>query len=142
MAYTMRGGHRVMRKESRLPIESVLMNIVYFIFGVIEALLAIRFVLLLLGANPDAGFSQLIYALSAPFMTPFQAVFGDTVMRGVVFEWSALLAILVYALLAWGIASLITAVSPRSAASTTEIVEDVQRTDEHVASEGEHVHES
>lgn len=123
---TSAGGHRVVHSEARRPIETVLINIVYFITGVIITLLALRFLLLLFGANPSAGFSQLIYGLSAPFMAPFYAVFGTTQVEGAVFEWSALLAIAVYALLGWGIASLIDAVTPRSHAGTVETVEEVQ----------------
>src|SRR5689334_17857148 len=39
-------------------------QIIYFIFGAIEALLAIRFILLALGANETSGFVRLIYGLS------------------------------------------------------------------------------
>lgn len=119
------GGHRVLHSESRRPVETIIANIVYFIFGVIITLLALRFVLLLLGANQDAGFTQLILGLSAPFMAPFVAVFGATQIEGSVFEWSALLAIAVYALLAWGIVALIDAVTPRASAGTVETVEEV-----------------
>lgn len=127
------GGHRVLHRETRRPIEDIIINIVYFIFGVIITLLALRFVLLLLGANPNAGFSQLIYGLSAPFMAPFFAVFGTTRLEGAVFEWSALLAIAIYALLAWGIAALIVAVTPRASAGTVETVEEAHgdEVDEH-----------
>lgn len=120
-----RGGHSVVHSETRRPIESVLINIVYFIFGLIEAILALRFIMLLLGANPEAGFTRMVYGLSAPFMAPFDAVFGETVIAGSVFEWSALLAIVIYALVAWAIASLIAAVTPRASAGTVETVEDV-----------------
>lgn len=122
---TSAGGHRIVHSESRRPIEVVLINVVYFIFGVIDTLIALRFVLLLFGANPRAGFSELIFGLSAPLMAPFFAVFGTTTLGGSVFEWSALLAIVVYALLAWGLAALIDAVTPRSHAGTVETVEEV-----------------
>lgn len=118
------GGHRVMHSETRRPIESVIVNIVYFIFGVIITLLALRFVLLLFGANPNAGFSQIIYTLTAPFMAPFFSVFGTTRLEGSVFEWSTLLAIVIYALLAWGIAALVDAVTPRASAGTIETREE------------------
>jgi hypothetical protein len=77
-----------------------------------------------LGANPDAGFTQIIYSLSEPFMAPFFAVFGTTQVNGSVFEWSALLAIIVYALLAWGIGALVSAVTPRASAGTVETMEE------------------
>lgn len=99
---------------------------VYWVAGAIEVALAFRFGLKLFGANPDAGFVQFIYSASTPFMVPFETVFGVTQVEGAVFEWSALLAILVYAIIAWGIVALIRSVIP----STTKSVEAVERIDE------------
>lgn len=120
------GGRRVYRTQTRRPIETVIVNIVYFVFGVIEVLLAIRFGLLLFGANPEAGFTQFIYDVTTPFMAPFFAVFGTTEVRGAVFEWSALLAIAVYGLLAFGIAALVGAVTPRRSVSTVETEQETE----------------
>lgn len=120
------GQESVVSSETRRPIESVIIGVVYFLFSVIIALLALRFVLLLLGANQEAPFVQFIYAVTAPFMAPFFAVFGRTQIEGSIFEWSALLAIAIYALIAWGIAALIDAVSPRYGASTVETVSEVR----------------
>ena len=50
-------------------------QIVWYILGLLEALLAFRFVLKLLAANPSAGFSSFIYAVSYPFTAPFNTVF-------------------------------------------------------------------
>ena len=66
---------------------------------------------------------RLIYGISGIFMAPFVAVFGTDTVSGATFEWSALVAIAVYALIAWGIVALIHAVSPRSHAQTVERVE-------------------
>lgn len=73
---------------------------IFLLFGILEALLGIRFVLGLLGANPAAGFAQLIYGLTDPFLAPFVGLFGQPSFEGMVFEWNALIAILVYVLLA------------------------------------------
>lgn len=82
-------------------------QIVWYILGVIEALLAFRFILKLLGANPNAGFSQFIYGGSYIFANPFLAVFHKTqVVTGSYFEWSTLLAMIVYWIVASGIISL------------------------------------
>lgn len=78
-----------------------------FIFGVINVLLAIRFVLLLLGANEVSGFVALIYRLSDVFVLPFRGIFGEPVLGASVFEWAALIAIIVYVLLAYGIVRII-----------------------------------
>ena len=115
--------------EVRSPIESVLARVVWFVFGTIEVFIAIRFVLTMLGANAEAGFVKFIYAVSDVFMAPFNAIFSTGSVSGATFEWSALVAIAVYALIAWGLVALIGAVSPRTHAQTVERVEtdeDVQ----------------
>ncbi|HEV2404434.1 MAG TPA: YggT family protein [Ktedonobacterales bacterium] len=82
-------------------------RIIYFILGIIETLLVIRLVLKLLAANPNAGFSNLIYGVTNPLVAPFQGVFPDAGAHSGVLELAALLAIIVYALLAWGIVKLV-----------------------------------
>ena len=44
----------------RRQVAARLVQAIYLIFGIIEALILIRIVLRALGANPDAGFAQLI----------------------------------------------------------------------------------
>jgi hypothetical protein len=73
---------------------------------VIEALLAVRFVLLALGANEASGFVRLIYGLSRPFVLPFQGIFGEPTLGASVLEWASLVGIIVYALVAYGLARL------------------------------------
>lgn len=79
---------------------------IYLVFGILEGLLAIRFVLHLLGANPQSGFASFIYGITAPFMAPFAGVFGQPAVGGSVIEWNALVAIAAYALLAWVLAKI------------------------------------
>lgn len=90
---------------------------VYLIFGVLEVLLAFRFVLKLLGANPSSGFVDFIYNLSAIFVAPFTGIFNTSLANGAVttsvFEPATLVALIVYALLAWGIVTLIRVISGR-----------------------------
>lgn len=81
-------------------------QIVWYVLGLLEALLAFRFVLKLLGANPGAGFTDFIYTLSTVFVSPFLNVFRVSKVEGSVFEWTTLLAMLVYWLIAWGIIKL------------------------------------
>jgi hypothetical protein len=81
-------------------------QVVWYVFYFIEALLLFRFLLRLLAANPGAGFTEFIYTLSYPFIAPFLYVFPATRAGGAVFEWSTLLAMVVYWILAWGIVRL------------------------------------
>jgi hypothetical protein len=81
-------------------------QIVWYILGIIEVLLAFRFVLKLLGANPAAGFSGFIYGVTYIFAAPFLSVFGMTKVAGSIFEWTTLLAMFVYWVIAFGIIKL------------------------------------
>jgi hypothetical protein len=81
-------------------------QVVWYILGLLEALLAFRFALKLMAANPFAGFTRFIYGITAPFAAPFLNVFRVTRVEGSVFEWTTLLAMLVYWLLAWAIIKL------------------------------------
>lgn len=78
-------------------------QIVWYILGIIEVLLAFRFLLKLSAANAGAGFSKFIYTITAPFATPFLTVFPRSQVEGSIFEWTTLLAMAVYALIAWGL---------------------------------------
>ncbi len=83
-------------------------QIVWYILGLLEAILAFRFVLKLFAANPSAGFSSFIYTISYPFAGPFLNVFKISRLDRNVFEWTTLLAMLVYLLVAWGIVKIFT----------------------------------
>lgn len=76
-------------------------QLVYLVFGLIEALIAIRFVLKALGANAGAGFAEFIYGLTGPLVAPFYGLFGNPASQGSVLEVHSLVALIVYALLAW-----------------------------------------
>jgi hypothetical protein len=78
-----------------------LVQAVWLLFGIVEGLLAIRFILRLLGANESAGFAQFIYAASGPFVAPFNNLFGNPGSAGSVLELNTIVAILVYMLVAW-----------------------------------------
>src|SRR5260370_22786305 len=54
-----------------------LVQAIYLVFGIIEAIVAIRLVLRALGANSGAGFPQFIYGFSTPLVTPFAGLFGN-----------------------------------------------------------------
>ena len=94
---------------------------IYLLFGVIEVVLAFRFVLRLFGANAQAGFAQLVYGATAPLVAPFQGLFGTVQSEGSVLESATLVALIVYALVAWLIVKVASLVfgETRSATTTT-----------------------
>jgi hypothetical protein len=75
-------------------------QVVWYILSILEILLVFRFFLKLTGANPGAGFTSFIYNSSQPLVAPFAAVFARTSVQGVVFEWTTLLAMIVYYIIA------------------------------------------
>jgi hypothetical protein len=81
-------------------------QIVWYLLGLVEVLLAFRFVLKLLGANSAAGFTSFIYGVTYIFAAPFLSVFHMTQVFGSIFEWTTLLAMLVYWIVAFGIIKL------------------------------------
>lgn len=82
-------------------------QIVWYLVGLIEVLLAFRFLLKLFGANAEAGFTTFIYIISGPLVIPFSSVFRMSRVEGSLFEWTSLLAMLVYGLIGWGITKLL-----------------------------------
>ena len=85
-------------------------RIVYYILGIIEVLLSFRLAFKLLGANPDSGFVSFIYTASQMFLAPFVAIFRSVSTQGIetksVLEPSTIIAMFVYAVIAWGIVKL------------------------------------
>ena len=79
-------------------------QIVWYILGLFEAVMLLRFALKLLGANASAGFTHFIYSVSYPLVAPFLGVFRiSSIVSGSVFEWTTLLAMFIYWLVAIGI---------------------------------------
>jgi uncharacterized protein YggT (Ycf19 family) len=82
-------------------------QIAWFVTAVVCVLVAIRFILKLTGASPQAEFVAFIYGISAPLAAPFRGIFPDSGQGFFVFEPSSLVAVAVYLLLGWGIVTLI-----------------------------------
>lgn len=82
-------------------------NIIYFLLGVLEVILGLRFVFRLFGANEDNAFILALYNFSHVFVGPFNNIFNDqSIGSKSVFELSTLVAMLIYALIAWGLIAL------------------------------------
>ena len=83
-------------------------RVIYFAFGVVEIAIGLRMLLKLIAANEASGFARFIYGFTGPFVAPFQNVVNSPRARnGSVFEFSSLLAILIYVLVSWLIVRLL-----------------------------------
>jgi hypothetical protein len=84
-----------------------LTQFIYLLTTVLEVFLAIRFTLKLIAANPAAGFAQFIYGMTDVFLVPFSGLTATPSAAGAVLEIPTIIAMIVYAFLAWGIVRII-----------------------------------
>mgnify|MGYP003450504969 CR=1 FL=1 len=99
-------------------------QIIWYILAIIEVLLAFRVALKALGANSISMFVSLIYTLSAPFAIPFLGIFPTSASGGMVFEWSTIIAAIVYALIAYGLVHLLQLVKPVTPREVSDAVDE------------------
>jgi uncharacterized protein YggT (Ycf19 family) len=93
--------------------------IIYTILGVVDVMIILRVLFKALAANADAGFTSFVYGVTDPLVAPFQGIFGTPqASNGSVFELSSVVAIVVYALVAWVIVQ-VASVAGRQRRTTT-----------------------
>jgi len=81
--------------------------VVGFIVGVVDILIAARFLGKLFGASAQSAFVGFIYTVSGPLVAPFQGIFGNGGSSANSFETADLVAIAAYAVIGWGLVMLI-----------------------------------
>lgn len=108
----------VVRTETVSPAFRVA-QLVYVVFGVAIALIIIRVILKALAANAGAGFTSFLYGITNPLVAPFQGIFATPqTSTGSVLELSSIVAIIVYALIAWALVRLIEILGRRTPTTT------------------------
>ena len=80
-----------------------LTQLIWLFLGILEALIALRIGLKLIGANPESPIVALIYGLTYLFLFPFQGMVATPSAGSIVLELSSLFAMLIYALIAWAV---------------------------------------
>ena len=106
---------------------SKIIQAIWLVVGFLEIMLAIRFLLRLLAANPENPFAVFTYGLTGPLVWPFVTLFGTPQAGGSVFEWYTIFAMIVYWLLAWLLTRLILLIWDRPVARETVVEEPVVR---------------
>jgi len=85
--------------------------VIYFLFGMLEIILAFRMIFKLAGASTASAFVRFVYGLSGVFIMPFEGIFRRGFTQGIettsVLEPSTIVALLVYMVLAWGLVKLL-----------------------------------
>jgi hypothetical protein len=92
----------------RKTIVAKFIRFIWFGTGILEFMILLRMLLKLIAANPNSAFTQLVYGFTDLFLWPFSGLIASpTAGNGMVLEISSFLALLVYAVLAWGVVQLI-----------------------------------
>ena len=99
-------------------------QVIWYILAIIEILLGFRFVLKVIGANPFAGFSSFIYTISDPFARPFLGIVGASVGSTSVIEWSTLIAMAVYLVVAYLLIEFVKLIKPVSKEEVEDTVDN------------------
>lgn len=76
---------------------------VWLAFGILEALIALRIGLKLIGANPESPIVALIYGFTYLFLFPFEGLVASPTMGNMVLELFSMFAMLIYGLIAWAV---------------------------------------
>jgi len=89
--------------------------LIYFVFGLLEILLAFRLIFKLAGASTSSALVNFIYGITGIFILPFEGIFSRGVSQGMettsILEPATLVALVVYALVSWGIVKFVHIVS-------------------------------
>lgn len=76
-------------------------QLIWLLFGILEALIALRIGLRIVGANPVSPIVALIYGFTSLFLFPFEGLIGSPSAGNMVLELSSMFAMLIYVLIAW-----------------------------------------
>ena len=81
--------------------EALAFRVINVVFGIIQGLLVIRFVLELLGANPTSQFVAWMYGVTAGLVAPFAGAFPALNLSGFVIDLAVIFAMIGYAIISW-----------------------------------------
>ncbi|KAF0107988.1 MAG: hypothetical protein FD146_1286 [Anaerolineaceae bacterium] len=103
-------------------------QLVWLFLGILEGLLALRFVLKLIAANPDSPISVFIYGFTNLFLLPFSGLTATPSAGAMVLELSTMIAMVVYGLIAWAIERIIWVIFYRPRGPVTQTTTTDQHT--------------
>lgn len=98
-------------------------QVVWLLFGLLIAMIALRIGLKVIGANPESLITSLIYGFTDLFLFPFAGMINSPTTGNIVLELSSLFAILIYGLLAWGIERVVWLIFYRPRGSVVNVTE-------------------
>lgn len=105
-------------------------QMVWLLFGILEALIALRIGLKLIGANAASPIATFIYGFTDLFLKPFAGLTGTPSAGNMVLEISSFIAMVVYALIAWALERIVWVIFYRPRGPVVAVTE-TRTTDQH-----------
>ncbi len=120
---------RFVQDESvnRLSTLDLVSRVIWFLTGLLLVGLVARFILKATGANTTSSFVRFVYNTTAAFVAPFRGIFSDSVSGNNVLEVSTVVAIVVWALVAFFITWLLGILLGGPSRGVREYRRDVRR---------------
>ncbi len=100
-------------------------QIILWFFSILEALIALRIVLKLIGANPENLIVALIFGSTSPFLIPFAGLVRSPTTDGMVLEISSIFAIVIYALIGAAFEKLMWLITSRPRTPAANVAETI-----------------
>lgn len=108
-----------------MRVQYLLATLLNIIFGAVVFLLGLRIVLRLFGANPSTPFVSWTYSVSESLLTPFRGIFPTTqLVPGSVFDIPAFVALLVYGIAFYLVASIVNMIANGAQANEERVVNE------------------
>jgi hypothetical protein len=105
-------------------------QVVWLVFGILEVMILLRIALKALGANAASPIAAFIYGFTDLFLWPFQGLTGTPAAGGMVLEISSLIAVVVYALIAYALVKIIWVIFYRPRGPVEDVTQTTT-TDQH-----------
>lgn len=116
-------------------------QLIWLLFGLLEAAIGLRVLFKLIAVNPGNPFAAFLYAVTDLFLWPFASLVASPAVDGNVLEISSIIAMIIYALIAWALERLVYVVfyRPRGVVQTRQTVV-AEHSHPTVTVEEKHVH--
>jgi hypothetical protein len=102
-------------------------QLIWLALGLVEALIGMRVLLKLIGANAESLFAVFIYGVTDIFLFPFEGLVGTPASGGMVLELTSIIAMLVYALLFWAVERIVWVIFYRPRGATVGVTQTTTR---------------
>ncbi len=101
--------------------------VIWLLLSILEAAIGLRVILKLIAANPDNPFASLVYGFTNVFLFPFAGLLPTPASGGMVLEISSLIAMIVYALVAYAIERLVWVIFYRPREQAVAVTQSTSR---------------